>query len=229
MAAAGAESNALLRRLITGTLQPSELKQPSQKVVAVDCQMIRVRDGEQSTLALARVSIVDFNGIVLLDTFVSPTLPVVDYRTRIHGIRKHDLDNGQPCMDVKQLVEGLFREALVVGHSLELHLNALAIEHPSQQLRDTAVLGAKVECGWTPSLKQLVMSELQVTIQNDKRSSVENARAAMAIYRKYQRDWNDPLCRSKAFDPDARFMSLLSGLVGRYPRLLPSHSQTNIM
>ena len=26
-------------------------------------------------------------------------------------------------MEVKQLVEGLFRGALVVGHSLELHLN----------------------------------------------------------------------------------------------------------
>jgi len=49
---------------------------------------------------------------------------------------------------------------------------ALAIKHPSQQLRDTAVLGAKVQSGWTPSLKTLVMSELNVTIQNDKRSSV---------------------------------------------------------
>jgi hypothetical protein len=114
----------------------------SQKVVAVDCQMIRVRDGEQSTLALAQVSIVDFNGVVLLDTFVSPTLPVVDYRTRVHGIQKHDLDNGdaafffcqtmkfispipsgRPFVDVKRLVEGSFREALVVGHSLEHHLN----------------------------------------------------------------------------------------------------------
>ena len=114
----------------------------SQNVVAVDCQMIRVRDGEQSTLALARVSIVDFNGVVLLDTFVSPTLPVVDYRTRIHGIRKPDLDignaafsfcqtmkfissipSGQSFVDVKQLVEGLFQGALVVGHSLEHHLN----------------------------------------------------------------------------------------------------------
>jgi len=210
MPAAGTESKALLQRLITGALRPSEHKQPSQNVVAVDCQMIRVRDGEQSTLALARVSIVDFNGVVLLDTFVSPTLPVVDYRTRIHGIRKPDLDIGQSFVDVKQLVEGLFQGALVVGHSLELHLNALAIEHPSQQLRDTAILGTKVDWGWTPSLKKLVASELQVTIQNDKRSSVEDARAAMAIYRMYQKDWNEPLCLSDAFNPLTRLRSLLS-------------------
>src|ERR1700685_1795007 len=77
----------------------------SQKVVAVDCQMIRVRDGEQSTLALARVSIVDFNGVVLLDTFVSPTLPVVDYRTRVHGIGKHDLDNGNAAFSFCQTMK----------------------------------------------------------------------------------------------------------------------------
>jgi hypothetical protein len=65
-----------------------------QKVVAVDCQMVRVRDGGESVLALAQVTIVDFNGAILLDAFVSPTLPVVDYRTRIHGIQKRDLDNG---------------------------------------------------------------------------------------------------------------------------------------
>jgi RNA exonuclease 4 len=56
--------------------------------------MVRVRNGEETPLALARVTIVDFNGAVLLDTFVSPTLPVVDYRTRVHGIQKSDLDNG---------------------------------------------------------------------------------------------------------------------------------------
>ncbi|KIM79907.1 hypothetical protein PILCRDRAFT_10074 [Piloderma croceum F 1598] len=212
MLAAGAESKALLQRLITGTLRPSEHKQPSQNVVAVDCQTIRVRDGEQYTLGLARVSIVDFNGVVLLDIFVSPTLPVVDYRTRVHEIRKHDLDNGQPFVDVKQLVEELFRGALVVGHSLEHHLDALAIKHPSQQLRDTAVLGARVQSGWTPSLKKLFASELQVTIQNDKRSSVEDARAAMAIYRMYQRDWNEPLCLSDAFNPVTRMISLFSKL-----------------
>jgi len=77
----------------------------SQKVVAIDCQMIRVRDGEQSMLALAQVSIVDFNGVVLLDTFVSPTLPVVDYRTRVHGIGKHDLDNGNAAFSFCQTMK----------------------------------------------------------------------------------------------------------------------------
>ena len=57
--------------------------------------MVGVGDGKQSILA--HVSIVDFNGIVLLDTFVSPTLPVVDYRTNVSGVQKSDLDNGMHC------------------------------------------------------------------------------------------------------------------------------------
>ena len=93
-------------------------------------------------LAPARVTIVDFNGAILLDAFVSPALPVINYRTRVHGIQKRDLVNGnvafsfyqtrkftsptlsgRPFTDVKQLVKGLFQGALLVGHSLELHLN----------------------------------------------------------------------------------------------------------
>ena len=54
--------------------------------------MVGVGDGKQSIVA--RVSVVDFNGVVLLDTFVSPTLPVVDYRTSVSGVRKSDVDNG---------------------------------------------------------------------------------------------------------------------------------------
>ena len=49
---------------------------------------------------------------------------------------------------------------------------ALDIQHPSQKLRDTAVLGARVDSGWTPSVKKLAWSELDVTIQDGTRSSV---------------------------------------------------------
>jgi RNA exonuclease 4 len=62
-----------------------------EKVIAVDCETVAVGDGKQSQLA--RVSIVDLNGVVILDTFVSPTLQVY-YHMSISGVRKSDLDNG---------------------------------------------------------------------------------------------------------------------------------------
>jgi RNA exonuclease 4 len=45
--------------------------------------------------ALARVSIVDYHGDVLLDRFVKPIEHIVDYRSEITGIHPGDLDDGK--------------------------------------------------------------------------------------------------------------------------------------
>lgn len=45
--------------------------------------------------ALAKVSIVDYDGKVLLDKLVKPMEMVVDYRTNITGIHSGDLDSGR--------------------------------------------------------------------------------------------------------------------------------------
>ena len=49
-------------------------------------------EGNES--ALARVAVVNFNGHVLLDTFVKPVEKVIDYRTQWSGVRPQDLING---------------------------------------------------------------------------------------------------------------------------------------
>lgn len=65
------------------------------KYVAVDCEMVGVGlDGSES--ALARVSLVNFHGVVLMDEFVRPRERVVDYRTQFSGIRPADMVNGAP-------------------------------------------------------------------------------------------------------------------------------------
>jgi RNA exonuclease 4 len=66
------------------------------KYVALDCEMVGVGiNGEESSLA--RVSLVNFNGAVLLDEFVRQRERVVDYRTRFSGVRERDLINGALC------------------------------------------------------------------------------------------------------------------------------------
>jgi RNA exonuclease 4 len=45
--------------------------------------------------ALAQVSIVDYDGKVLLDKLVKPKEAVIDYRTSITGIRRGDLEHGR--------------------------------------------------------------------------------------------------------------------------------------
>ena len=51
-------------------------------------------DGKESSLA--RVSIVNFHGVVLLDEIVRQRERVVDYRTEWSGIRPGDMINGKP-------------------------------------------------------------------------------------------------------------------------------------
>ena len=61
--------------------------------MALDCEMIGVGPmGEESMLA--RVSVVNYFGAVLLDEFVQQKERVTDWRTQWSGIRAKDLING---------------------------------------------------------------------------------------------------------------------------------------
>jgi hypothetical protein len=63
------------------------------KYIALDCEMVGIGpSGKQS--ALARCSIVDYDGAVLYDEHVRPPVFVTDFRTKYSGIRKHDLRVG---------------------------------------------------------------------------------------------------------------------------------------
>ena len=65
----------------------------SGKYLALDCEMVGVGiDGSESSLA--RVSLVNFHGAVILDEYVRQKERVVDYRTQWSGIRPNDLVNG---------------------------------------------------------------------------------------------------------------------------------------
>ena len=91
------------------------------KYVAIDCEMVGVGDGKES--ALARVSIVNKFGHVLLDTFggcidrwyrpltgaaVRPKDYIVDYRTKYSGVRFKDIAKGlcapSPTLHLQSIV-----------------------------------------------------------------------------------------------------------------------------
>ena len=63
------------------------------RYLALDCEMVGVGiDGSESSLA--RVSIVNFYGAVLMDEFVRQRERVVDYRMQFSGVRERDLIKG---------------------------------------------------------------------------------------------------------------------------------------
>jgi hypothetical protein len=60
------------------------------KYVALDCEMVGLGEGGKQS-ALARCSIVNFDGEKLYDEFVRPPGFVTDFRTQWSGVRKSDL------------------------------------------------------------------------------------------------------------------------------------------
>ena len=72
-----------------------------------------------------------------------------------------------------------------MGHALRHDLAALLLVHPKRDVRDTARYPGfrALSAGRTPALRKLTERVLGVRIQSGMHSSVEDARAAMALFR----------------------------------------------
>ncbi|KAI9027150.1 ribonuclease H-like domain-containing protein [Phycomyces nitens] len=161
------------------------------KFVAIDCEMVGVgRDGVDS--ALARVSIVNYNGAVLMDKYVQPQERVTDYRTHVSGIEPKHLEEGAiPFKQAQAEVADIIKGRVLIGHAVNNDLKALMLDHPALFLRDTSRFKPfrKLATGRTPSLKTLVQKVLEFNIQSGSHSSVEDARFTMLLYRKVKDEW----------------------------------------
>ena len=176
------------------------------EIVAMDCEMVGVgEDGSRSVLA--RVTVVNEYGNVILDTFVQATERVTDYRTKVSGVRPRDLKNAPKFVDVQKMVSKLIDKKIVVGHGLKNDFRALLLNHPRERTRDTALyhlftrpLRSTERCvkglprgRGSRSLKELTRTHLRMTIQDGEHSSAEDARAALFLYAKYKRKWEKSL------------------------------------
>lgn len=65
------------------------------RYIALDCEMVQVGPCDRKDRVLARISIVNYHGNIILDTFVKPKERVIDYKTWISGITHSDLENGK--------------------------------------------------------------------------------------------------------------------------------------
>ena len=175
--------------------------------VALDCEMVGCgEDGKRSVLA--RVSVVNEDGNVVLDTFVSPGERVVDYRTRVSGVRPSDLRDAPPFKEIQRKMADILRGRTLIGHALKNDLKCLLLDHPRSMTRDTAlyrpltrplrknerarVAGASRGRG-SRSLRELCAEHLGLEIQAGEHSSVDDARAALLLYRKCAVAWEREL------------------------------------
>lgn len=156
------------------------------KYIAIDCEMVGVGPNPEKESALARVSIVNYHGHQIYDSFVLPKEPVTDYRTFVSGITPQLLRSARTLeivqADVAQLLDG----RILVGHAIRKDLDMLLLGHPKRDIRDTSRYPPfrQYAAGRTPGLKKLAKEILGVDIQGGEHSSVEDARATMLLYTK---------------------------------------------
>ncbi|KAG0148763.1 hypothetical protein CROQUDRAFT_32672, partial [Cronartium quercuum f. sp. fusiforme G11] len=164
------------------------------KYLAIDCEMVGVGpNGSESVLA--RVSIVNYYGTVIYDTYVSPKEKVTDYRTWVSGIKPEHLKDASPFEEVAAKVANLIKGKILIGHAITNDLQALLLKHPRPLLRDTSTYPPLRALAKTkfPSLKKLATLLLKVEIQGSEHSSVDDARATMAVYRTQKDVWESSL------------------------------------
>jgi RNA exonuclease 4 len=182
---------------------------------ALDCEMVGVGP-EGLDSALARVSIVNWDEQIVLDTYVRVTEPVTDYRTFVSGIREEHVmsEEAMPLDYVQNLVAGILRGKILIGHGLENDLKALCLNHPWTDIRDTAKYApfmTKVElrspnylCSRNLTnmrprkLKDLAYEKLGMEIQvmGVPHSPLEDAKAAMALYKSVRPEWEKDVAKA---------------------------------
>ncbi|XP_053674106.1 anaphase-promoting complex subunit 2-like [Anopheles nili] len=159
--------------------------------LALDCEMVGVGPIGRDHM-LARVSIVNEHGNVLVDCYVKPQQIVKDYRTEISGILPEHIAGGVDFKAIREVVRKLISGRILVGHALRNDLMVLNLRHPKYNIRDTAryrPIAKKARSFGTPSLKSIAYAFLGEDIQDGSHDSVEDARAAMKIYLLFQKEW----------------------------------------
>ncbi|EER18797.1 exonuclease, putative [Perkinsus marinus ATCC 50983] len=107
-----------------------------KNLLAIDCEMVDTADG----LELARLSAVDSGAKTLLDMYVKPAKPVLDYKTEFSGITRESLVGVTATLKdaQKALMDLMDSETILVGHGLENDLKTLKMVH--RRIIDTSDL-----------------------------------------------------------------------------------------
>lgn len=157
------------------------------KYVGIDCEMVGV-GGEEDRSVLARVSIVNFHGTQVYDSFVKPKEFVTNWRTHVSGVSPKNMATAREFEQVQEDVAAVLKDRILVGHAVKNDLAAMMLGHPKRNIRDTSRFSGfrKYSAGRTPGLRKLAKEILGVDIQIGEHSSIEDARATMLLFRRHK-------------------------------------------
>ncbi|KAL7549802.1 hypothetical protein ACHAWF_013058 [Thalassiosira exigua] len=198
--------NSKARRPQVVDVVPELTAEEKARCVGLDCEMVGIGPYGRAS-RLARVSLVGYDGDVVYDVHVRVEETVTDYRTFVSGITKEDLEGPDAIGfdEARSAVEELIADKVVVGHGLKNDFRVLALRRPWHLVRDTAKYEPFMRTvepseatplypagSLTPKkLKVLARDKLGMTVQEEgvPHSPVEDAVAAMELYKKHRGKW----------------------------------------
>ncbi|KAG0259957.1 hypothetical protein BG011_002233 [Mortierella polycephala] len=158
--------------------QPKATLMPPPKVmVAMDCEMCRTEAGPE----LTRVTLIDINGVAVLDELVMPERPILDYLTQYSGMTAARLEGVTTrLVDVQKKLQAVVDyDTILVGHSLENDMQVLKLAHPF--IIDTSLIFHHTRGPpYRPGLKWLAQKWLHRQIQANVERGHDSAEDALA-------------------------------------------------
>jgi RNA exonuclease 4 len=194
----------------------ASLQHEITKRLSFDCEMVEI---DKLHSALARISIVNYKGDTLIDIICKPNGVITDYREHITGLKESDFIDAMPFSQCREMVIQLFKNRILIGHSVSNDFLALNYSHPKSQIRDTSKFKQFQKSNNQPlSLKNLTLKHFNITIQDNNHDSIEDARAALCLFQKYEKEIekelfnkNHKLVRKKLLE-DAKKLKSLFGV-----------------
>ena len=144
------------------------------KYVAIDCEF----DQGKARNIPCKVSIVNYDGEIILDTLVDNKDIRVRSHVEIHGISDDMLLEAPSFAAVKAHVLSLCRDCTFIGHSVKQDLKVMEIA--GVNYIDTALA---IDSKQPKKLKEVAKQRLNASIQEGTHSSIVDARTALAIFR----------------------------------------------
>jgi len=161
-----------------------EYEMELSKMIFMDCEWVYSVGCEGPCQDVVSVALVDISGnVVYQSSNIAPRGVVYNYVTEITGYSIRSQYN-EVFFEVKNKVQEIIRDKIVVGHSVINDLHAMGLYVEGMKYRDISIL-------FTPrtvSLQHLFLYAFGVAIQVGRsHSPIEDALASMMIYKKYSK------------------------------------------
>ncbi|KAF8333157.1 uncharacterized protein EI90DRAFT_3053184 [Cantharellus anzutake] len=135
----------------------------------------------------------------MFDALVLPTAPITNYFKETTGFEPTHFtpQNASHFTRAQDIAGMLLKGKIIVGYQLWLSLSALGLSHPADQTRDCGTY-FPFQTAITPGedgFKSLIRHFMKWTIRDVLTNTVEDARAAMDLFRSVEVDWEALIAR----------------------------------